>query len=423
MPLFKKKPKSPKQGINISKPTNFQKQPCPFVSTIEGEITELTWQSGIKTFQNNQTVNGPHWQTGWNNSWAGVYSLSYGHRAVNLKVKITKAENVAGQVKVEGELGGFSVIGVCPAAVGTHVVSATASLVNQTINKYEGSLRWQLQWNNQRFGANQIPIEVYIIYNKPMAFYKRGVWIEALRFLFNRVKITRFQKQAHSVGEITRYCHGSHGFKYDTTRGAPRYGMGAQGGTFNLTEYLVPTIPLVNCYDQAGAVQTLAGALGIQVNWLFQPEPQILMFGYINKTNLIGVGDCNNPFFSGVAPPKPPRPSSPHGKIPPPPKPPRPSSPHGKIPPPLPSVPGNVPVVPYNHPKRTSFGNHAFCEFNAKIHDACAGPHAGTESLKEYLDASVDYAHSDDMFNLGKKFKAGRAVDVKTDCAGVQDVY
>ena len=39
---------------------------------------------------------------------------------------------------------------------------------------------------------------------------------------------------------------------------------------------------------------------------------------------------------------------------------------------------------------RSAFGNHMFCEFTAKIHDACAGPVVGTVDRKGYVAATID---------------------------------
>lgn len=40
--------------------------------------------------------------------------------------------------------------------------------------------------------------------------------------------------------------------------------------------------------------------------------------------------------------------------------------------------------------ERTAFNNHAFASIMDKILDACAGPHAGTESLEQYIEHAID---------------------------------
>jgi hypothetical protein len=133
--------------------------------------------------------------------------------------------------------------------------------------------------------------------------------------------------------------------------------------------------PLCNCYDQASAVQVLVGALGVQVAWCFL-EP----FGYIKPTNLVGVGLCNNPFFGTEERKK---------------------------------------MVPWDSPDRGGFGNHAFARTGgSKILDACGGPHTGSETSEQYVDASIDAAPS----LYGGAFRPGRASDivVEPDIAAVK---
>jgi hypothetical protein len=90
----------------------------------------------------------------------------------------------------------------------------------------------------------------------------------------------------------------------------------------------------------------LAGAVGTLLEWRF-----LRPFGFIQGTNLIGVGLCNNPFFEANQSD---RFTQPHD------------------------------------PKRTHFGNHAFCRLGSQGLDACAGPHTGTETEAEYVKASID---------------------------------
>ena len=101
----------------------------------------------------------------------------------------------------------------------------------------------------------------------------------------------------------------------------------------------------VNCYDQAAAVCSFGTLLGIDVKYNY-----MVPFGYINTINLIGYGDCNNPFFgSDVA---------------------------------------NKVVAP-NSPTRTSFGNHAFAVFGGNVFDACGGPSLG-KSTSDYITDTID---------------------------------
>jgi hypothetical protein len=131
----------------------------------------------------------------------------------------------------------------------------------------------------------------------------------------------------------------------------------------------------VNCYDQSAAVQAFCACLGVNVTGIYQ-DP----FGYIKTTKLVGVGDCNNPFYKSKRkkPPVDPR-----------------------------RVVLDDPPVPDDDskPKRTGFGNHAFIEnknAGAHIRDACAGPHTGEEDLRNYLESSIDLDY-EGLLILGRR--------------------
>ena len=51
----------------------------------------------------------------------------------------------------------------------------------------------------------------------------------------------------------------------------------------------------------------------------------------------------------------------------------------------------NLPFIDPDDPRRSAFGNHAFCSLSSQILDACAGPHLGTETLQQYVDAAIDH--------------------------------
>jgi hypothetical protein len=39
---------------------------------------------------------------------------------------------------------------------------------------------------------------------------------------------------------------------------------------------------------------------------------------------------------------------------------------------------------------RWGFDGHVFCELDDRIYDACIGPHLGTETRSQYIDAAID---------------------------------
>ncbi len=106
---------------------------------------------------------------------------------------------------------------------------------------------------------------------------------------------------------------------------------------------------IVNCYDQASAVYSLGKLLGIGIEYRFMNP-----FGYINTTNLVGVGNCNNPFY------------------------------------PLSTSGLKIAGSDATSPVRTGFGNHAFTKFSGNIYDACAGPQTGSQTEATYVNNVID---------------------------------
>ena len=105
-----------------------------------------------------------------------------------------------------------------------------------------------------------------------------------------------------------------------------------------------------NCYDQAASVHIALGLKPGSQTQLLEMSP----FGYIRRTNLIGVGKCNNPFITFTS----------------------------------------ETMVTNRDSKRSKFATHAFVGVDdtghRKIADATAGPHLATENLNQYLSASID---------------------------------
>jgi hypothetical protein len=344
-----------------------------------GEIIEITFRTDIPAARDKAAISPPHWKKGedpsdaWSlTSTLGLPDAPYSKKAavylvkdgggskdVEVKVNVTKCVNVSGTGTLKGTIGSLEISGDCPLAEGEHVVGAQITEMPDSIQHFRGQINWGMEAPD--FGSVAMTstlVELFFILGRPLSAYTPGVWVEALRLVCLRGPVTGIEKQdgARVVANVTRYCHSVHGMRYDTVRGASSFGVGGLGGTFILTNYLSKASTTVNCYDQAAAVQTLSGAVGVAVGWIFlQP------YGFINATNLVGIGTCNNPFFSSN---------------------------------------GSAPLVGQNDPARTSFWNHAFNEqppgpLNASyadgfIFDACAGPHAGTEHRDAYLTAAID---------------------------------
>jgi hypothetical protein len=217
---------------------------------------------------------------------------------------------------------------------------------------------WKIKHGSDLYElANITPVILFIIFNKPSkpwtATGAKSIWVEALRFVFTRIGINYLKSKRSAIGAITSYLHSDYGLEYDVKYGGHKYGVWTAGsGTFELTNYLKKTSTTVNCYDQAAAVKVLSNVVGIGAKYQY-----MWRFGYINKTNLVGVGPCNNPFFKNVWY-------------------------SSKL------------VTAVDDPKRSAFGNHAFVEYGGKIYDACAGPELGSRTLTEYIKHSIDYSPS-----------------------------
>ena len=191
-----------------------------------------------------------------------------------------------------------------------------------------------------------------------------NTWVSALDFLFDKVNCNNKATPHEALAAITQYLHSGHGLTYHINGGQSAY---IQNAKFNLTNYINKRLgKTVNCYDQAGAVYVSSRMLGIHSEFVFMGQTDYNgkpPFGYINATNLVGVGMCNNPFY------------------------------------PLASGTNKVAflnapsgVTDLVSPNRTGFRNHAFARHSDLIFDACAGPYLGSSNLVGYATASIDIA-------------------------------
>jgi hypothetical protein len=359
---------------------------------LEAELVSFTFKSRVKVSRANATITGPHWERGKESKieddWrrrakkmqlpegpyskrAAVYLVkgATGGHEVEVKIKITKSQNLPAEAELVGNLWGLAIEGTCPTSVGEHTVIAEIANAPSEIRGYRGNIAWRLSIEPVAITVNlgTTLAEVYFILGSPSRPYaKIGVWTEALRFLFGRVGVAGMTDQTAVAARVTAHCHGSHDLRYETKKGESQYGVNSGGGVFSLAAYLARDEDRCNCYDQAGAVQTLAGAVGVDLIWLF-----LMPFGFIKPTNLVGVGLCNNPFFRDVEARR---------------------------------------MVHPEFKRRSAFGNHAFVSsLGSRILDACAKPHLGTESAAEYLADSID----DTPSLYQGDFQPGRPHDIR----------
>ncbi|MGD9780657.1 MAG: lamin tail domain-containing protein [Kiritimatiellia bacterium] len=206
---------------------------------------------------------------------------------------------------------------------------------------------------------------VYTVLNEPATPWvntvgsQNNAWTKALELAIVSASCNGDSSAPGALSHITQYLHTGHGLTYDTNAGEAAYASSNLGETFQLTEYIEKTggdnvsppraDNIVNCYDQAAGVYTLARLLGVSVAYRF-----MYPFGYINTVNLIGEGNCNNPFY----------PQSTSGL----------------------KIAGADDVDPV----RKGFGNHAFTAYGGYVFDACAGPVIGTRTEAQYVSDTID---------------------------------
>lgn len=196
--------------------------------------------------------------------------------------------------------------------------------------------------------------KVYVLWDTPKSPWNQtsgnaeNPWVKALTFAIETAS-GHDKDDAGALAAITSYLHTGHGLTYHINGGAPAYASSNLGGTMDLTGYIDKSSgSTINCYDQASGVYSFGRLLGIGVEYRYM-DP----FGYINTVNLVGEGNCNNPFY------------------------------------PL-TTSGKIAGADDVYPDRSRFGNHAFTKYGGSIYDACAGPHTGTRTEVQYVSDTVD---------------------------------
>jgi hypothetical protein len=350
---------------------------------IDTNAPRWNWESvdadNIKE-ENDQSIQ--HYKSG--SKKPGVYLKN---TTARFKVKIQVQNNgAAGQFWLCGKLGTLKMKSVAAFAINNNLAWTPHEIEMQFVNwpphaaHYEGDARWWLEADGSKhrvYIPEESRLELFAIYDNPKPYFDAahgGVWVEALRLMFKKANVSGLDNPDEISKRVTEYCHSSHGMTYDTERGGPGFngGNALEGGAFYLKNYIKKEgnngrgRNVVNCYDQAVAVQVFCGCLGVGIEPLY-----VAPFGYINTTKLIGVGDCNNPFFS----------NSSHY-----------SSFHVVEEGGIKSVVTSIKGFFGEGTARSAFGNHAFARVvdSKYIRDACAGPHVGLEKLAQYLTSSID---------------------------------
>ena len=176
---------------------------------------------------------------------------------------------------------------------------STDSTIVRTVRKFDHRWEWKVSQMNgavvSEFAcATTGPHRVYTLLADPKAPWMpngtstKNLWTNALEFC--NAFLEGKDEPLETMATITSNLFHHMGFRYDTVASASHYLR--TDGTFELTRYMASEDNLVNCYDQAYGVATLAGLVGMRVRVV-----EAMPFGYINTTNLVGVGMCNNPAY------------------------------------------------------------------------------------------------------------------------------
>lgn len=353
------------------------------------EILSITIDSNVTACLNGKPVTIPNWEQeidvidGNGSKRPGVFDMTAPkrYRNLNLRLKVKGLKNKKKAI-LTGKLADLT---FTTKITGDHtteiagkdvIAQAFSQKIPGHFKHALGEMDWFLDNDINPFQTTRL--EMYWIYGPPGIMYKKGVWVEVLRLLASIcIRLTDKKK---IIQRIVNYCHASTPLQYDSDGGFCGYAEAYWGGCFNLEAFLKQADPRCNCFDQAGALQTLAGALGIELTWI-----NMRPFGFINRACLIGRGETNNPFFLENESPE---------------------------------------IVGRNDHKRSGFGEHSFCLWKKNnesevVLDSCLGPILADVPIGRYLKRNID-----SKTNLYKyrRSRPGTSQDIRK-CSGIKDVH
>ncbi len=360
------------------------------------EILSITVLSEITASIGGNPINPPNWEKGCQLNDFPSGSLRPGIFKINtpqpsrlaLEVKVTGLANEE-TMSLTGKIKNMVFHRIISGKNIEQIIEIEIKVMPTDFTKICGDIEWSISKNcintNECYTTNVIPsktfLELYWIYDDPGQMYKlKCVWIEVLRLVAQIAP--GLDTKIALIRRIINYCHAGTGIIYNSYDGSSYYGTSSSGGSFQLGKFLKKIDEMCNCYDQAAALQSILGALGIPLTWL-----KMKPFGYINTTHLIGRGLVNNPVYLYENNPD----------------------------------KSNPELIDINDIRRRDFGIHTFCsmEINSSIVvlDSCIGPYLGDASLNVYLDACVD--RLTDLYSSNHRF--GTTTDVVC-CAGITEL-
>jgi len=363
------------------------------------EVFEVDFVDSYKTANNKKTVKAPHWpaeKVKYTRFSKKPATLQLNKKIkADIKVKVD-SKGVSGEGVLKGIYQGYSFEGKLPLSSGEKTVSVEMKEPPETLRWLKGNIVWNAEGGGLVEAAGTTFIELFFVFDDPekMVFFsKEGVWAEALRFLFKYGYARGVKKKKDGVEKVTRRCFNIKEHQYDIVDGDSHF----EGllDKFKLEKYISTIKSEVNCHDQAYAVVVFSGALGLEVEGLFMKP-----FGFLNYTQLVGRGPCNNPFPGDKL-----QTEEWNLKL----------TEEGRKKMKLnPLKPEDYLVIEDpDDLSRSSFINHSYCEYKSKIFDACAGPSVGSEDRKGYVNENVDSATSLNAKRSGKGFP-GKISDIET---------
>jgi hypothetical protein len=252
-----------------------------------------------------------------------------------------------------------------------------------TPNKIIRSIE-KIHWKNADTDKEIAPIseiETFVVFDNPGTTGKddenpwklddnseQTPWADALRLLFDKEKanLTGKESKEEALKAITKYFFNDHGVYYDIHEEALNHYVHVWEKRFNLTKYLweMKKENKVSCYTQAGIVYIMSKLIGIDTEVAY-----LSPWGYINTTNLVGWGECNNPFYEPIGCAD--------------------------------TIRSGEKVTDPDDIHRSVFGNHTFIKYNGKIYDATCGPMLGELNKDEYLKKMIDVSTPDEAKESG----------------------
>jgi len=228
------------------------------------------------------------------------------------------------------------------------------------------------EWNLNTTGVHT----VYTLFGLPLTPWQNtagnvsNAWTSAMDFVFDAAGCSGSAARTNALAQLTGHLHSGLGMTYDYEEGKTRFGMIlGTNGNFMLTDYMDGD-GTVNCYDQAGALTVLSRLLGLSSDYLC-----ISFFGYIYKTDLVGVGPCNNPVYMLCSPEE------------------------YRVP--LHGTNGVTDFVDDGiSRKRIAFMRHAFVGHGGTVFDATCATNTGQFALLQYATNAIDISSTQERYSV-----------------------